>query len=51
MHYTENKGVFLWESRRNYSGGKVESSVFRSIEIQAQLMMSDRQEERRRGGG
>lgn len=30
----------MWESRRNYSGGKGESSLFRSVEIKAQLMMA-----------
>ena len=51
MHYKENKDIFMWELRRNYSGGKGESSIFRSIEIKAQLMMADRQKERNRAGG
>lgn len=41
----------MWELRRNYSGGKGESSIFRSAEIRGQLMMADRQEERNRGSG
>lgn len=41
----------MWELRKNYSEGKGESSAFGSVEMKAQLMMADRQEERNRGGG
>ena len=51
MHYKENKGVFMWELRRNYSGEESESSIFRSVEIKNQLMMAGRQNEMNRGGG
>lgn len=51
MPYKETKGVFMWESRRNFSGGKGESSIFRSVEIKAQLIVADIQEEKNRGSG
>lgn len=41
----------MWKLRRNNSGGKGESSIFRSVEIKAQLTVADRQEERNRAGG
>lgn len=42
MHYKESKGGFVCELRGNNSGGKGESSVFRSVEIKAQLEVADR---------
>lgn len=51
MHYKESKDVFVWELRGNNSGGKGESSVFRSAEIKAQLEVADRWDKRNREGG
>lgn len=39
------------EAKEKQLRGKGESSIFRSVEIKAQLTVADRQEERNREGG